>query len=232
MDPNTVASFVQEWQRILPGTLTNLFDFYSQIYSKTERVISYEVSASDLVALKALNPASIRIWMGCEPGLQLNEIPMKPGFVPFLQARPASPSNEYEYCFKLDYMQWGVAPFDNNNPPPVKPVVSDPDWISSKTAHLFMLAWFECGTPDLAKQFHGIGVSAAERVRFYQYPQQETDNIMNTIKTGTNPRVYLHLGLTLPVSGHPFGFRPVIEITTDDGGQNYYEFSNPCPPNC
>lgn len=230
-----VQSYVESWQRTLPGDLPALFYAYNASSGQTERVVSYVLEGEDLATFVALNPANIKVHMASQLESAASRIQTAPPFVPILQAYQSG-QKDLSNSF---LMTW------DPNPPFLRTTDDSPlngiDQIPPEGAYLFILAWLELSYQKLEHPFEAIAANLVKRVRSYTFNTEETQKILEML--GPSPldkQLYIHMGLGISVQKHPFSFRPVLQVHTigtdpldgDDGDDGFFDFSNPCPPRC
>lgn len=237
------------WRDCLPSELSNLF--YRQGAKGIERLDNYfklgEDGIDKLIELHGRDLLQcIRIYMGCHKEDSRDQ------FAPLLALVE---KQGHEHHYKLPYHPKVVSsnPINYNTMARVTPGMVD----------LFRINWNELSDMELADAFSGITVGKlninlqgenatdelkTRRVKFYDFPILDIEQMVSTLKPLDKEQRYLHLqlgaGLTVRVT-HPFNFRPIIaipgQVTTntiqeaanlDGTGETYFERSQPCPPYC
>ncbi len=227
---------VDDWRNCSPGELSNLFYNVTTATGPIERIDAYAVQQDTIVKLRNLKPGlidRIRIYMGCSEGefTPIFTIVLKDG-------------NEAKY----DYYK--LEPILNT-----AHIKAFPN-ISSGISDLFQRKWRELSNEELSTAFAGLtcsnvvekGVTSPEfhghfrdqRVRYYDFLDQDAQKIVEKLKGLSFPKVEVLLGAGLTVQvTHPFNFRPIIAVSSqgvdsqfDGQDEEYFERSQPCPPFC
>jgi hypothetical protein len=230
------------WQTCLPGNLPTLFYAFDETENQTERVAGFRIT--DQTQLKALlksNPTRLRIRLGADADYNFNEVPSTPAIAFYLEGLTGTGNNstlEFTWDPNPPFLERGAYGPD-----------SGPNEIPPDGAILFARAWMETPYEMIRDAFEGADSnSLVQRVKFYTFQEEESASILTQLKNGLDEvetHVCLYLGNSIPVSGHPFGFRPVIEIRPiinknkktktfngDGSGSTFFDFSSPCPPVC
>lgn len=230
------------WQTCLPGNIPTLFYAYDETENQTERVAGFRITdQSELRSLVDSKPRRLRIHLGADPDYNFNEVPSTPAIEFYFEGLTANKSNNLTLAFEWDpnppFLETGAYGPD-----------SGPNEIPPDGAILFARAWMETPYEMIADAFEGAdSKSLVQRVKFYTFQEEETASILAQLDknlTAGETHVCLYLGNSIPVSGHPFGFRPVIEIRPitnskktkslngGGSGSSFFDFSSPCPPVC
>lgn len=228
------------WQTCLPENLASLFYAYDESQNQTERVAGFRITdQSDLTSLVDSNPSQLRIRLGADPDYDFNIVPSTPAIQFYIEGVDSKGGN-----LTLE-LTWDPNPpfLENGTYGPD----SGPNEIPPDGAILFAKAWLETPYEMIGDSFEGADASSlVQRVRFYTFQKEESASILTKLKDGLaggDTHVCLYLGNSIPVSGHPFGFRPVLEIRPiinnkaktfngDGSGSSFFDFSSPCPPVC
>ena len=225
---------IANWQQTLPNNLPVAFTAYDANKGQTDRVSSYVLDHSSLQGLIDSAPEKLRLHLGLASGADFTSIPSTPYAQFYLEGlNPGSGSAV------TVQMNW------EPDPPFLKSGFTGPDSgvdeIPSEGALLFVMGWLETAYQDISTAFDGLNMltNQVQRVRYYTYSADESGRIIELLKSNTNSKLYLYLGKTIPVTAHPMGFRPVLEVRIDDGslaggggGSHFFDFANPCPPAC
>ncbi len=227
------------WQTCLPGNLPTLFYAYDESEKQTERVAAFRITdQSELAALVSSKPGRLRINLGADPDFDFNTVPSTPAIEFDLQGlSPTSSPTQFEWDPNPPFLEVGAYGPD-----------SGPNEIPPDGAILFARAWMETPYEMIGDAFEGADAkSLVQRVKFYTFQEDETASILTQLENGLaegETHVCLYLGNSIPVTGHPFGFRPVIEIRPiinsrkaktfngDGSKSSFFDFSSPCPPVC
>lgn len=235
IEEHQAREMITDWADCLPGDLINLF--YNLLSSEEGRRIgAFELRGAGMDVLKGIPPDivdRIRIYMGCFNGK----------FSPIFTIVLGHEEKEYLY-FMLD-------------PIPTKTTSWAYPIISSAIADLFQQKWAELSDEELSKAFSGltcskislsesnapdayIGTFRTQRVRYYDFLQNDAARIIDRIQSSDYPqlKVFLGAGLSVQIT-HPFDFRPIIKVITPQADSQLsgdddedFERSQPCPPFC
>ena len=229
------------WQTCLPGNLPTLFYAFDETENQTERVAGFRITdQSELEALVSNKPSRLRIYLGADPDFEFNTVPSTPAIQFYLQGLKGQSDNPpvaFEWDPNPPFLESGAYGPD-----------SGPNEIPPDGAILFARAWMETPYEMIGDAFEGADAkSLVQRVKYYTFQEDETVSILAQLADGLaggETHVCLYLGNSIPVSGHPFGFRPVIEIRPiinskkiktlngDGSKSSFFDFSSPCPPIC
>ncbi|WP_367390416.1 hypothetical protein [Lewinella sp. LCG006] len=229
------------WQTCLPGNLPTLFYAFDESENQTERVAAFRIT--DQVELNNLllsKPERLRIHLGADPGFDFNTVPSSPAVEFYFEGLTKGGTNitlAFEWDPNPPFLEDGT--YGPN---------SGPDEIPPDGAILFAKAWMETPYNMIGDAFEGYdSKNLVQRVKSYTFQEDETAALLSNLEKGlasNETHVCLYLGNSIPVSGHPFGFRPVIEIRPitnsrktktlngDGSGSSFFDFSSPCPPVC
>lgn len=227
------------WQTCLPTNLPTLFYAFDHSQQQTERVAAFKIfDQNELQSLLDSQPQRLKITIGADPAYDFTSIPSDPAVRFFLDG--LSPQNGDMVRIQFDW---------DPNPPFLEQGAYSPDSgpneIPAEGAILFAIAWLETKYDDISSTFEGVDTThnLVQRVKSYIFQEDETTTILGLLADYIGAvDVCLYLGNSIPVSKHPFGFRPVLEILPTNkskranvlGGGNghFFDFSNPCPPFC
>ena len=244
-----MAEYAENWQRCRTEDIPGLFQGYDVGQKQCERLVTFKMSKEALKAFQAtIKMGSDKLRFIVHLGLLHHDfpsrVPEQPAFQLFIQAL-YNEEDWHKNCFSLEwdpngkFSQSGGKSTNNNS-----------EAISAASAYLFVHSWMETFTEDLAMPFESVNHDLDRRVKAYQFSNDESKAIAADLGT---PKVsadglYIHLGRGLAVSGHPFSFRPVIDVANpqrsnssseifakatglmDDDGDSYYDFGAPIPP--
>ncbi|WP_044087021.1 hypothetical protein [Lewinella cohaerens] len=228
------------WQTCLPKNLPTLFYAFDANDSQTARVAGFRITdQTKLATLLSSNPTRLRIRLGVDTTYDFSEIPSTPAIQFYLEGLDASGSTA-----TLEFA-W------DPNPPFLEKDAYGPNSgtneIPPDGAILFARAWMETPFSKIGDAFEGAdSKNLVQRVKYYTFQEEETTSIITQLEEGLlggDMHICLYLGNSIPVSGHPFGFRPVIEIRPIDSPapkslvngsrkSTFFDFSSPCPPVC
>lgn len=219
------------WQKTLPGDLAILFYAHNTNKNQTEKVAGFKIdNQTKINTLINSNVARLRIHIGVDENYNLDAIPDDNPAIRFdLEALDNNGVSITTLGFDYDsapkFLQAGAYGSKSGT-----------DEIPPAGAILFARAWLETPNDMIGDCFEGsTAKNLVQRVRYYTFQQEETIEIISRLNDHPNDAViYLYLGASIPVSGHPFGFRPVLEISSVSGTGNssFFDFSTPCPPVC
>jgi hypothetical protein len=229
------------WQTCLPGNIPTLFYAYDESENQTERVAAFRITdQQQLNHLISSKPTRLRIHLGADPDFDFNAVPSNPAIEFYFEGLTTGGQN-----LTLDF-EWDPNPpfLENGAYGPD----SGPNEIPPDGAILFARAWMETPYEMIGDAFEGADAkSLVQRVKFYTFLKDETASILSKLEEGLSAgetHLCLYLGNSIPVTGHPFGFRPVIEIRPiinskktktfngDGSKSSFFDFSSPCPPVC
>lgn len=251
-NPSDVKQQAENWQRCRPDVLPSLFFAFDEGESQTERVVSFQLSASDLNALKGAvkvdangkPEAGFRfvVHLGLDKDRQTPEIPTSPAFSVFFQAHNKS-DGAYDNCFQLSWRR--NSQFDQSME---RDSSSGVNAIPPAEAYTFITQWLEVADKSLAEPFTGVSPVLGRRVGSYISSKAISASIYESILISlqsNSPGLDVHCGVGAVNTEHPFSFRPVIElmnskapgeetITTGlaagNSGSTYYDYGYPDPP--
>lgn len=230
------------WQTCLPGNIPTLFYAYDETENQTERVAAFRITdQQQLNNLVSSKPTRLRIHLGADPGFDFNTVPSTSAIEFYFEGLTTNGSNltlKFEWDPNPPFLEEGAYGPD-----------SGPNEIPPDGAILFAKAWMETPYEMISDAFEGFdSKNLVQRVKSYTFLKDETTSILSKLEEGITAghetHVCLYLGNSIPVSGHPFGFRPVIEIRPiinskktkslngDGSGSTFFDFSSPCPPIC
>lgn len=241
-----MQSYAENWQRCRTEDIPGLFQGYDADQKQSERLVTFRLSADDLKDFrKTIKPSSDKLRFVVHLGLLHDEfphrIPKDPAFCLFIQAY-YSASDYQKQCFPLLWEPNGKFAGTSTN--------SSAEAIPAAAAYLFVHSWMETFSEDLALPFESVSHDLDRRVQAYVFSNNESKAIASDLGTDKKSAdgLDIHLGRGLAVAGHPFSFRPVIEIRNpvrskkslkilakatgilDDDGDSYYDFGGPIPP--
>lgn len=243
----TVQKLAENWQRCRVDDLPGLFSAYDVKQAQTERVVTYRLDPDSLAELlkdtKEEGNYKFVVHLGLIKNHYSVEVPTNPPFVLLIQVLRKA-SDFQRNCYALTWAS------DSRFTDPLQ-TDSGINAIPAASAYLFVYSWLETPAYELSEAFESVAHEQDCRVKSYSFSSDESRSIRNDIerslKTG-NPSLLLHLGKGIAVKGHPFSFRPVLEVEnavqpakpgktarnatglTDDDGNSYYDFSLPHPP--
>lgn len=224
---------IANWQQTLQNNLPVAFTAYDASKGQTDRVSCYMLDHSALQGLIDSAPQKLRLHLGLASGADFSSIPSTPYAQFYLEG--LLPGSGAAVTVQMNW---------EPNPPFLLSGFTGPDSgvdeIPSEGALLFVMGWLETAYQDISTAFDGLNMvtNQVQRVRYYTYSADESGRIIELLKNNTNSKLYLYLGKTIPVTAHPMGFRPVLEVRIDDsagaggGGSHFFDFANPCPPAC
>lgn len=244
------ADLTKRWQRCSPDHLPSLFYAFDDdpTQLQTERIVTFFLDAGQMKAIKSRVDADKKnlrflVYLGLKDGYldAVNTAPSDPYFIPMLQVRTDAnvPENN------VFATSWDPEPSFPTNPN--ESVESGVNAIPGAGAFLFVHYWLETAHADLGLPFESTAYQLGRRVKAFRFQHEESLDMAAQITTalaegGEKARLCIHLGRGITVSTHPYGFRPIVQITSgvsndpdsgssgDDGG-SFYDFSNPIPPN-
>lgn len=237
---------IANWQQTLPNQLPGSFSAYKD--GQTDRVSAFSIDADDtaLRDLLSSNPDHLRINIGLKQQGAITVIGTAPNVQFYLQGIHKDPLSKVAQAqaSKMVALNW------DPNPPFLTEGFLGPDSgvdeIPSEGAMLFLMGWLETAFEDIGNAFDGLNskTNQIQRVKHYTFSSEESLKIFDLLKQNpAKTKLYLYLGKSIPVSAHPMGFRPVVEVRISDssisarstsggGGSHFFDFSNPCPPAC
>ena len=243
----TVRKLAEHWQRCRLDDLPGLFSAYDKEQAQTERVVTYRLDQDSLTQLLADadkdNDFHFVVHLGLGKDYYSDQVPVSPPFLLLIQVL-RNAADYQRNCYALGWAS------DSRFTDPLQ-TDSGVNAIPAASAYLFVYSWLETPAHELAGAFESVAHEQDCRVKSYSFSVEESRSIRNdierSIKTGT-PNLLLHLGKGIAVKGHPFSFRPVLEVENavavdnpgkvkrnatgllDDDGNSYYDFSKPNPP--
>lgn len=242
-----VRALARHWQCCRTEDVAALFAAYDKGQHQTERVATFRLSAD---AVEELHQLSRRedglqyiIHLGLHKDYYSETVPEYPPFTLLLQAYHG-PDEYQKNCFELE---WAAnSKFVNS-----VGASSGENAIPAASAYIFIHSWLEKPTEEIADVFQSIAHEQDLRVQAYIFSNAESKSIFDDMAPAKKKKyaaMDIHLGNGLAVNGHPFAFRPVIEIKDvpkkkdqstkplgstglEDGeGNSYYDFSHTIPP--
>ncbi len=243
----TVKRLAENWQRCRLDDLPALFSAYDKDQEQTERVVSYRLDPKSLKALLAAADKGgafhFTVHLGLMEDYYHDQVPTSPPFVLLIQVLHSS--DDYQRnCYALT---WAA---DSRFTDPLN-TDSGVNAIPAASAYLFVYSWLETPAHELGEAFESVAHEQDCRVKSYSFTEEESQSIKNDIERSArkgDPALLLHLGKGIAVKGHPFSFRPVLEVENaanpnkpgknsrnatgalDDEGNSYYDFARPNPP--
>lgn len=243
----TVQQLAEHWQRCRLDDLPALFSAYDVEQAQTERVVTYRLDPDSLAELLAQadkdNDFRFVIHLGLVKDYYSEQVPTNPPFLLLIQVLRKA-ADFQRNCYALTWAS------DSRFTDPMQ-TDSGINAIPAASAYLFVYSWLETPVHELPEAFESVAHEQDCRVKTYSFSVEESRSIRNdierSIKTGA-PSLLIHLGQGIAVKGHPFSFRPVLEVENaedptspgkvkrnstgllDDDGNSYYDFSRPNPP--
>jgi hypothetical protein len=246
---DNVKEMAEQWQRIRAVEIPSLFSAYDKEQKQTERVVSYRLDKKWMQRLhdqvKDKEDFQFIVHLGLLKDHYSEQVPDQPPFVLMLQA----------YCKASDYHKkcYGLTWASNSKFADAGGTGSQMNAIPAASAYLFVYSWMETPLEELDLPFTSAAADQDLRVQAYIFSKAESKTINRDIGNSLSnqeeePELCIHLGIGIAVQGHPFGFRPVMEIKnaipngklgkvnrnstglTDGNGGSYFDFSNPIPP--
>lgn len=239
----------ETWQTTLPDNLPTLFYAFDETQSQTERVAGFRITDQDQFKLLLdSKPERLRIHLGANPDYDSNIVPSYPAvqfFIEGLKSKGETVTLQFEWDPNPPFLEKGAYGQD-----------SGPNEIPVDGAILFAQAWLETPYDSIRDAFEGADSrNLVQRVKSYTFQEDETASIITQLEKYTGDvQLNLYLGNSIPVTNHPFGFRPVLEVRPvpfipaektkakaskkdNNGGgggdgSTFFDFSNPCPPVC
>lgn len=242
-----VRKLAENWQRCRFNDLPALFSAYDADQAQTERVVTYRLdkkSFTDLLA-DADKAGDFRfvVHLGLAEKYRSERIPKNPPFVLLLQVLRKADDFQRN-CYALTWAS------DSRFTDPLQ-TDSGLNAIPAASAYLFVYSWLETPANLLGHAFESVAHEQDLRVKSYSFSVDESRSIYIDMKRGAKSEgstLLLHLGKGVAVKGHPFSFRPVLEVEnavaagkpgkvarnatglTDDEENSYYDFARPPPP--
>ena len=238
-------NYLTSWAICPPSELSNLF-YFSKTISENNLEIEkytgvYMLAGDGITKLLELdsegqNIKAIRIYMGCGQST-IEDLPHKSTFYPIFAIVTEDGEDRYHFHYTTNAPIWTDLP------------------ISGEIAGLFRTHWNQLSDDGIANAFSGLTVNDADltsvgslrtrRVKFYEFPKADVNDIVKQLKGTSDLELALMLGAGLTVRvTHPFNFRPILgvplttnnssstEVGMDSLGAVYFERSQPCPPYC
>lgn len=242
----TVVALAENWQRCRAGDLPALFTAYDTKEKQSERVVSFQLNVKTVEKLyKQSKPEKgLRyiVHLGLRKESYSETVPDNTPFVLLIQAYHG-PDDYQKKCHELAWMP--NSKFSNSIG-----TKSEANAIPAAGAYLFVHKWMETPADELADVFQSKTYQQDLRVQAYIFSYEESLSIRNDMITdgGTYNEVCIHLGDGIAVTGHPFSFRPVLEVKnavdpekpgktgrsmtglSDETGNSYYDYATPIPP--
>ena len=223
---------LQNWQKTGINVLPNLFNCYDENSNESKRVVAYQLNKKSftLIAKQEKKIKNLIVHMGAREfrTAALLDIPIVPFFQPILELSYEDGESAY------GHFDWAPNPTFVND---ATSVSSQADAIPGAGAYLFILSWLELRFNQLHEPFMSITNGKNQRVKSYVFQTGESKAIINEIVSEGRKVINLYLGNGIRVSAHPFSFRPILEVSSEEGnnfvnGSSYFDFCNPCPPYC
>lgn len=205
--------------------------FYARGSSDSEkehvqRAVCFELEGKYFTKLKELkNWTELRIHLSCRKSPnKLTEIEQEPVFSPYLEAYP-----ENNQIFPL---KWVPLPM------PKSPPSNSP--IARQTAELFCQEFCKLEPTAIGACFEAPISPGFFRVNHFRFQHHEEENNLKKA-VAESASLNLILGVSAPITGHPFGIRPILNFKaapgalfspSPNGEDCNFEFSQPCPPAC
>lgn len=242
-----VRELAENWQRCRSEDVASLFSAYDVKQAQTERVVTYKLKRKAFErlythAVNGNNPRLI-VHLGLQKDHYSVRVPTEPPFVLMIEAL----HEISEYQKNCEILEWEPnSKFDDPDG-----AESGENAIPPASAYLFVQSWLETPLEELADVFQSIEHEQDRRVKAYVFSEEESASIISDMANSLESNageLYLHLGDGLAVKGHPYSFRPVLEVVSavnpkkpgktprnvtglaDDDGNSYYDFSRPVPP--
>ncbi|MEM6769768.1 MAG: hypothetical protein AAF597_04200, partial [Bacteroidota bacterium] len=207
----TVRKLAENWQRCRIADLPALFSAYDEDQAQTERVVTYRLDADSLTSLlkEANNGEDFRfvVHLGITDGHLSPQVPKTPPFVLLIQVLRKAEDFQRN-CYALTWAE------DSRFTDPMQ-TDSGINAIPAASAYLFVYSWLETPAAALPNAFESVAHEQDCRVKTYSFSTAESRSIKNDIARSLasgNASLLLHLGKGIAVKGHPFSFRPVLEV--------------------
>lgn len=222
----TLQAMQQQWLFCPESDIANLFYFKSG--GVDQRVSCYIV---DQIVLRDLfsqvdenKPINLRLYMASVSDIPYGAIENDiPAFRPIIQVfnTDNNPKDIFTNAIIVDRM---YDPSDTGETP-----------ITATEANQMNTDWNNYLKADLPQLFETQDV----RINFTTFDDSDSETIRNVFinNPGAERLLYVYMGYEMPTeAAKPFGFRFVLNMVADIPSvgitENYFEFSNPCPPAC